>query len=300
MIIDPIDLKILRHLESQGYAPINDIISKFHISRDEIFLRIRNFEEQGLISRYGIKLFIPAITGGKWYRGCAFVDADVEPDVSKVYPLTEEMIVNVTLPSGILPSYSYFFYSRDLKYSYRLLNKTPGVKYVEVYKIAEHNIQIPHELSREEWQLIYQFVQSKINFARIHEIIDNPSSETDVRLARLILSRNNQHGIFSIFPSINWGLVKNFAHIHLGITTRMRPNELKRFLKHHKIPADIFNKFKKKYLQLEFDLWGFSDMNRIIDLIKKERRITIHCISIANRNEICDDWFKNFIKEKAR
>ncbi|MEO0161164.1 MAG: Lrp/AsnC family transcriptional regulator [candidate division WOR-3 bacterium] len=299
MIIDPIDLKILRHLESQGYAPINEITNKFHITQEEIFLRIKNFEEQGLIAGYGIKLFIPAIIGGRWYRGCAFVDADVEPDIAKVYPLTEEKIVNMTLPNGVLPAYSYFFYARDLKYCYRLLHRTPGVKYVEIYKIAEYNIPVPQEVSTEEWRVIDQFIRSKINFSRIHEVMENPKSEADVRLGRLLLSRKNQQGIFSIFPSINWGVIKNFAHVHLGITTRMRPNELKRFLKQYVIPADIFTKFKKKYLQLEFDLWGFSDLSKILEWVKNERRITIHSISFAQRNEICDEWFKNFVREKA-
>ncbi|MEO0126250.1 MAG: Lrp/AsnC family transcriptional regulator [candidate division WOR-3 bacterium] len=299
MIIDPIDLKILRHLESQGYVPIDEIVSKFHIKQDEIFLRIQNFEEHGLIRGYGIKLFIPGIAGGKWYRGCAFVDADFEPEIAKTYPLTEEMIVNTTIPHGILPSYSYFFYARDLKHCYRLLNKTLGVKYVEIYKIAEYNISVPYELTKEEWQLIYQVLRSKINFARIYEITENPANDADVQLARLMQNRKNRHGVFSIFPNINWGLIKNFAHIHLAITTRMRPNELKRFLKHYLIPADIFSKFKKKYIQLEFDLWGFSDMIKILEQIKRERRITIHGISIANHNEICDDWNRSFLKEKA-
>jgi len=299
VIIDPLDLKILRHLEAQGYVPIDEVINKFHIKQDEIFLRIQNFEENGLITGYGIKLFIPAIAGGKWYRGCAFVDADVEPEIAKIYPLTEEVIVNTTIPQGILPSYSYFFYARDLKHCYRLLNKSYGVKYVEIYKIAEYNISVPNELTREEWQLIYQLTRSKITFSRIHEILANPTTDIDVQLARLMLNRKNRHGVFSIFPNINWNLIKNFAHIHLAITTRMRPNELKRFLRQHMIPADIFNKFKKKYLQLEFDLWGFSDMIKILEQIKRERRITIYGISIANHNEICDDWIKIFIKEKA-
>ncbi len=299
MIIDPIDLKILRHLEIQGYVPIDEIINKFHISQDEIFLRIKNFEEKGLINSYGTKLFIPAIIGGKWYRGCGFVDADIEPEIPRIYPLTEEVIINTTIPQGILPSYSYFFYARDLKDSYRVLNKARGVRYLEIYKIAEYNISIAQELTKEEWRLLYQLICSKINFSRIYEILEKPATEGDVRLARLILNRKNRRGIFSIFPNINWSVVKNFAHIHLGITTRMRSNELRRFLKQHLIPADIFYKYRKKYLQLEFDLWGFSDLYKFIEQVKKERRITIHCISIASRNEICDDWIKTFIKEKA-
>ncbi len=299
MIIDPLDLKILRHLESQGFVPIDDIINKFHISRDEIFLRIKNYEEQGLITTYGVKLFTPAIAGGKWYRGCAFVDADIEPDFKNVYPLIEEVIVNTTMPSGILPAYSYIFYGRDLKHCYRLINKTVGVKYVELYKIAEYNISIPRELTKEEWQLIDRLIRSKITFDRIYEILENQGTDADVQLARLMLNRKNLRGIFSVFPNINWRIIKNFAHIHLAITTRMRPNELKRFLRKYGIPADIYSKFKKRYLQLEFDLWGFVDMTRVLNQLKRERRIAIQGISIADHNEICDDWIKTFIKEKA-
>jgi DNA-binding Lrp family transcriptional regulator len=299
VIIDPIDLKILRHLEAQGYVPVEEIVNKFHISKDEVFLRIKNFEEQGLIGGYGIKLFIPAITGGRWYRGCALVDADIEPEIARVYPLVEEVVINTTIPRGILPSCSYIFYARDLKHCYRLMNKTVGVKYLEIYKISEYNIPIPSDLTKEEWQLLHRLTISKINFARIYEITENPQTDSDVQLARLMLNRKNRNGIFSIFPNIHWEVIKNFAHIHIGITSRMRPNELKRYLKSYSIPTDIFEKFRKKYLHLEFDFWGFSDLIKIIEHLNKERRITIHCISLARRNVICDEWIKNFIREKA-
>jgi hypothetical protein len=174
-----------------------------------------------------------------------------------------------------------------------------GVKYVELYKIAEYNISIPRELTKEEWQLIDRLIRSKITFDRIYEILENPGTDADVQLARLMLNRKNLCGIFSVFPNINWRIIKNFAHIHLAITTRMRPNELKRFLRKYGIPADIYSKFKKRYLQLEFDLWGFADMTRVLNQLKRERRIAIQGISIADHNEICDDWIKTFIKEKA-
>ncbi|MGQ9465229.1 MAG: winged helix-turn-helix transcriptional regulator [bacterium] len=299
MIIDPIDLKILRHLEAQGYVPIDEIINKFHITRDEILLRIRNFEEHGLIKGYGIKLFTPSIAGGKWYRGCAFVDADFEPDLKNVYPLVEEEIVNTVVPAGILPAYSYIFYSRDLKHTYRSITKTRGVKYAELYKIAEYDISVPRELTVEEWQVIYGLSCSSITFERIYQILDNPQNNYDIQLARLMLNRKNLHGVFSIFPNIDWSIVKNFAHIHFAITSRMRPNELKKFLRRHSVPADIFTKYKKKFLQFEFDLWGFADLAKVVNKLKMERRISVLGISIAHHNEICDEWIKNFIKEKA-
>lgn len=299
MIIDPIDLKILRHLEAQGYVPINEIINKFHITRDEIFVRIKHFEENGLIKGYGIKLFTPSIAGGKWYRGCAFVDADFEPDLKNVYPLVEEVIVNTVLPSGILPAYSYIFYARDLKECYRLITKTKGVKYVELYKIAEYDISLPRELRSDEWQIIYRLIRSKINFYRIYQILDNPVNDDDVQLCRLLLNRKNLHGVFSIFPNIDWSIVKNFAHIHFAVTARMTPNELKKFLRRHSVPADIYTKYKKKLLQFEFDLWGFADLAKVVNKLKMERRISVLGISIAHHNEICDEWIKNFVREKT-
>ncbi len=299
MIIDPIDLRILRSLEAQGYVPMIEIINKFHITRDEICLRIQNFEEQGLLASYRIKLFIPAVAGGKWYRGCAFVDADLEPDIKNIYPLIEEVVVNTTIPPGVMPSYVYLFYTRDLKHSYRLMNKTFGVKYLELYKIAEYNFSVPRELAKEEWRLIFELIRTRLDFTRIYEILESPKSDDDIRLARLMLSRKNPRGIFSIFPNINWNIAKNFAHIHLAVTTKMRPTELKKFLKNNGIAADIYSKFKKKYIQLEFDLWGFHDMLRVFNQLRKERRIIIQGVSVAHHNEICDDWIRNLVKEKA-
>ncbi|MEO0185516.1 MAG: hypothetical protein ABIL20_06930, partial [candidate division WOR-3 bacterium] len=242
----------------------------------------RNFEEQGLITGYGTKMFTPAIAGGKWYRGCAFVDADIEPDLKTVYPLIEEVIINTTIPPGVLPAYSYILYSRDLKHCYRLISKTAGVKYVELYKISEYNFSVPRDLTKQEWQLINELIRSKITFRRIYEILEKPATDTDVQLARLMLSRKNLRGIFSIFPNINWSLIKNFTHIHIAITTKMRPNELRRFLRSYGIPADVYSKFKKRFLQLEFDLWGFAEMAKVINQLKREPRVTIHGISIAH------------------
>uniref|UniRef100_A0A7C4TJJ0 Lrp/AsnC family transcriptional regulator n=1 Tax=candidate division WOR-3 bacterium TaxID=2052148 RepID=A0A7C4TJJ0_UNCW3 len=300
MIIDALDLKLLRHLEAQGTVPIDDIINKFHTPKEEIFLRIKNFEDEGLIFRYGIKFFIPLVTGGRWLRGCAFVDAEGEIDFSNRIPLLEEVIENITVPQGIMPNKSLLFYARDLKECYKILNRTPGVRYAEIYKIGEYDIPSDYELSKEEWHLISQIFNSNLNFKRIIELTVNPKSDDDIRLSRMILHKGNRRGFISVIPEINWGIIKNFTHIHIAITTKLTGKNLKKLLKKIGCTSNIPIIFKKRYLQIESDLWGFSDFQNIISLLKNENKIILHGFSLACRNRIFDEWIKELALEKAQ
>ena len=95
MIIDPIDLRLIRQLELQGSISVDEIVSKFHITREEIFLRIKNFEDSCFITGYGMKLFLPKITGGRWFWGCAATEATARFKPEKCVPYLEEIVENL-------------------------------------------------------------------------------------------------------------------------------------------------------------------------------------------------------------
>lgn len=298
MIIDPIDLKLIRQLELHGSVSLLDFIGKFHITTEEVLLRIKNFEETGFITGYGVKMFIPALLGGKWYRACLFAEADGPVTPEKSIPYLEEMIFNQVYPRGAAPDLSLLFYTQDLKNSYRTANHLPGIKYCELYKIGEYKSGPPLMLLRNDWNAIATLFKGKLNYARIHRLLHENESETDVRLSQLVWHKKNRRGVVSIYPNFNWSVIKNFAHVHFAVAGRMRVKELRKYLLDTGLTGTITSRFKKCYLQVEFDIWGFSDLQAIVPALSIPRRLAIEACSFAHRNVVYDEWLPRLISEQ--
>jgi len=298
VIIDPIDIKLIRQLELQGSISIPDIIAKFHIPKDEILLRIKNFEEAGFISGYGLKVSVPNLLGGKWYLCCAFTEARVQAKPETLVPLLEEKIENMTFPAGISPNLSFLFYTQDLKDSYKIINKMPGLDYAEIYKVNEYSVTIPVLLSSEDQELMLKLCDMKLDYQRINTIIFEPQTDTEVKYSRLIWHKRNRHGVITIFPQLNWNVVNNYAHLHVAVSTAIRSRELRKMIGSLGFSANLTAKFKKRFLQVEFDIWGFSDMQQIIAALDTIKRLEIVGCSFAHRNIICDGWLKGFIEHR--
>lgn len=300
MIIDPIDLNLLRFLELQGIIPVQDFVSKFHISKREILARIKAFEENGLISGYGMKLFLPGIHGGRWYWGCIAGEVTPRFRVGNTIPYLQELTENLSFPSGVCPNASLLFYTRNLRDVRAISGKLPGMKYCEVYKISEYNVALPRVVLTDDWKLLGDLCHARrVNYALVSAIADNPRSENEVRLARLIWTRKNREGIVSIAPNFNWSLIENYLHIHLAAVTKIRVKELHRLLKEIGYVGNIASRFKKRYMQLEFDLWGFSDLRVVVSALSRIERLTIEGCSFAYRNTIYDQWVKDFIQAQS-
>lgn len=302
MIIDPIDLKLIRLLELHGSIPINEIIAKFHITEEEILLRIKNFEDSGFISNYGMKLFLPGIIGGKWFWGCIASETTFrfKPEYSVSH--LEEIVENLTFPAGVCPNVSLLFFTQKLRETYKIINRTPGIKYAEIYKINEYNIKVPKILLQDDWQLVTQLYDRlpKLDYVKIHSLINEPELDDDVKLSRLIWSKKNRKGVILIFPNIDWSIIKNYMHLHLAVTTKMRIMELRRIVNKLGFSGNITSRFKKRYIQLEFNVWGFSDMQTIFGELKQIRRLTIEGYSFAYKNTIYNDWIKEYIRKRIR
>ncbi len=299
MIIDPIDLNIIRQLELQGSILIEEVISKFHISRDEIMLRIRNFEDSGFIEGYGLKLFLPGIHGGKWYWVCIAGETNPRYKEQHSIPYLEEIVDNQIFPSGVSPERSYLFFTRSIKEAQRLAYKIPDFDYAEAYKISEYNITIPRLLIKQDWELIAEFYNTKnLDYQKIHSIVYTQNSESDVRLSQLIWTKKNRKGVISIFPNFNWKVIKNFLHIHIAVATTLRVKELKKIINRIGFSGNIASRYKKRYFQLEFNLWGFSEFQRIIEALNHIPRLSVEGCSFAYKNQICNDWLKEYIEER--
>jgi DNA-binding Lrp family transcriptional regulator len=299
VIIDPIDLNLIRQLELQGTIPVQDFMSKFHISRKEILLRIRNFEDTGLISGYGFKLFLPGIHGGKWYWACIAGDATGRYRKQHSIPFMEEIVENLSFPSGVCPNISMLFYTENLRDIKMLSTKLSGMKYTEVYKVGEYNISMPRILLKEDWQRLHDLYNTKnIDYTKIYAITNSPKSEREIQLSRLVWTRRNRQGIMAIAPDLDWSVIKNYMHIHLAVVTKMRAKDLRRVLRDIGFVGNIASRFKKRYLQIEFDMWGFSDLNTIVNKLSKVDKLSIEGCSFAFRNTVYDEWVKNFIQEQ--
>lgn len=297
MIIDPIDLNLIRQLELQGTVSIHEFVSKFHISRKEVLLRIRNFEDTGLISSYGFKLFLPGIYGGKWYWGCVAGEATAKFKVGNSIPYLEELVENMSFPPGVCPNLSLLFYTKNLREIRALSNKLAGIKYAEVYKVGEYNVTMPRVLLGDDWQLLAElYNEKKIDYALIDSITSNPKSSRQMQLSRLIWTRKNRQGILSIAPNFRWHVIKNYMHIHLAVVTKLRVKELRRLLKEIGFVGNIASRFKKRYLQIEFDLWGFSDFEEIVHRFSKIDRLVVEGCSFAYQNKIHDEWVRDYIQ----
>jgi DNA-binding Lrp family transcriptional regulator len=299
VIIDPIDLKLIRQLELEGSIAINEITNKFHITEEEILLRIKNFEDLGFINSYGVKLFLPKITGGKWFYALVAVESTPKFKPEKSIPYLEEIVENITYPRGVCPDMSLLLYTEDLDDTYKKIYRVPGVKYAEIYKVGEYNVTVPQVLLKNDWKNIAKlFVMSKLNYMKINEILIKPKSETEVKLSSLIWSKKNRKGIISVFPNFNWSIIKNYTHLHLAVTTKMRTKDLRKIISKIGYSANITSRFKKKYLQVEFDIWGFNDLQKIISPLQDIPKLTIDGSSFAYRNIICKEWIKDYINEK--
>ena len=283
----------------QGSVSVTEVINKFHITKNEILLRIRNFEDTNFISSYGIKLFLPKIAGGKWLWAYVAIESmqKIVPDES--IPYLEEIVENLTYPPGVCPNVSLLLYTQSTNEIYKRIYKLPGVKYAELYKVGEYNVSVPQILPKNDWQLITKLlVMSKLNYGKIHAFLYEPRSDADVKLSRLIWHKKNPKGILSIFPNFNWSIIKNYTHLHLAVATKIRPKELRRIITRLGIAANIASRFKKTYLQVEFDAWSFADIQNAIVAFQELDGLSIEGCSFAHRNRICSEWIKAYINEK--
>ena len=299
MIIDPIDLNPIRQLELQGTIPVQEFRSKFHITRKEILLRVKNFEDSGLIESYGFKLFLPGLYGGKWYWACIAGDATSRFKSEERVPFLEEKVENMAFPSGVCPNLSLLFYTKNLREINLLSNKLSGMRYTEVYKIGEYDVTMPRVMLEQDWQILADLCGNKsIDYAGINAITNYPKSDQEIQLSRLIWTRKNRQGIMSIAPNFNWSVIKNYMHIHVAVVTKLRVKELRRLLKDIGYVGNIASRFKKRYLQVEFDMWGFSDLKTIIHRLSQIDKLSVEGCAFAYRNTVFDDWVKEYIEQQ--
>jgi hypothetical protein len=102
----------------------------------------------------------------------------------------------------------------------------------------------------------------------------------------------------SIAPNFNWSVIKNYMHIHVAVVTKLRVKELRRLLRNIGYVGNIASRFKKRYLQVEFDMWGFSDLKTIIHQLSQIDKLSVEGCAFAYKNTVFDEWVKEYIEQQ--
>ena len=215
-------------------------------------------------------------------------------------PFLEEKVENMAFPSGVCPNLSLLFYTKNLREIKTLSNKLIGMKYAEVYKIGEYDIAMPRLMLQQDWQMLGDLCGTKnVDYGLIDSITNYPKSDREIHLSRLIWTRKNRQGIMAIAPNFNWSVIKNYMHIHVAVVTKLRVKDLRRLLKEIGHVGNIASRFKKRYLQIEFDMWGFSDLKTIIYQLSQIDKLSVEGCSFAYKNTVYDDWVREYIEQQV-
>lgn len=297
MVIDKIDLSIIRRLEYRGRFFLNKLGEEFRLEGREIKERVARLEGEGLIRSYKVSILLPSFLGGRWIWAAALLIADSRDDVEEkikekiTYPT--EFIYNEALPWGVGANLVVLFYTQDLRKSLEEFKRTEGVEWVELYKIKEYSFPIALQLSQEEGQLI-----------RALEVSPKPESLTEsfnpswveAKLDRLIWREESPEGIIFVLPEFNWEVVSNFLHIHFFLEISTDP---KAILDRKGFQVVSYgNRFRDRYFQVESDVWGFDELARRIHTLKKIKGVKLSGLSFWRGNRVESSWVGDVIRKE--
>jgi hypothetical protein len=161
-------------------------------------------------------------------------------------------------------------------------------------------VKVPRVVLKNDWALIKDLYSDlpKYTYEKLHRLMFKPENDDEVRLSQLIWRKKNSRGFVSVFPNINWSVIKNYAHLHLAVTSSLRIKELRTLVNKLGFSSNITSRFKKRYIQVEFNVWGFSDTHTIFESLSSIPRINIEGCSYAYSNSIYHEWLEEYIDSK--
>jgi DNA-binding Lrp family transcriptional regulator len=303
MIIDLIDLKIIRELES-GKRMFPDLaIKKLSILKEEFFSRLARLEATRLIKSYKASIFIPPLLGGDWFLGGG-VGITANPEkvteqITQGLPFAVEVWHNFAFPSGIGPNLSFSFYSKDFPSSTQFLKEIKELDYLEIYKLREYSFPVPFPLSAAEKKLLREInVAPTISLETLANIINQDISWIQEKLNRLITNpncidavSNTDFSIMQILPELNWRVCENFCHTHFIIEPYGSKSQ---------VPNSDFQivldgrTYREKFYQLESDLWGLNQLASKLKIIQQSN-VNIKGLTFAESNLIINHWVPNLL-----
>lgn len=295
MLIDKIDLAILRHLERAGrwLGPLSE---QLKIPQEQIQIRIKKMEVEQVICGYKATIFIPPFLGGDWVWGCLLANAaEREKIIARILekiPFINEVWLNSNLPSHLGHNFSIVFYSKDFDTEVKFIKEMSEISYLEAYRISNYTFPLSRIFSSEEKLLIKAvFTNPTADADRLAEICQKNLVWVQAKLEKLTWTPQNTDGVIMVLPEIHFKRLNNFGHCHFILEFSNEPDLLFEELK--TLGFDIVlngRPFQGKYIQIETDIWGFNDLIAKKTFLENYKEIKIQGIIFAEEMRVVSDW----------
>jgi len=295
MLVDKTDLVILRHLEHAGRW-FDPLPKQLGLSLDEIMKRIKNMEDERVISDYKASIFVPPFLGGDWVWGCILANAsNREKAVAYILqriPFVSEIWYNANIPPNLGHNFSLVFYSKDFDAEIKFLKEISEITYLEAYRITDFAFPIARVFSSEENLLLKTiFTHPTADSVKLAELCLKDIKWVEAKLEKLIWTPQNSDGVISVLPEIYYKRLENFCHTHFILELNDNPELL--FDEFKTLGFEIVldgRPFQGRYIQLEADTWGFNDLLIKRAILEKHRETKLAGIVIAEEMRVCTDW----------
>lgn len=275
MIIDKIDLLILRYLEKNGYC-LNSLAAELSIELKQIQDRLEKLKDNNVITDYRATIFVPPFLGGPWTWGCVLVNTKNRNHTLEIIqqkiPFMTEIWLNSNLPLELGHNLSFMFYSKNFNQQLQFIKEIEEITNIVAYCINEYSYPMPRIFSPEEKQLLkYIYKNPTADFVKLSEICQKNVDWIKTKCERLIWTPHNPDGVIYTIPEIQYSQIENYCHCHFLVETTENINIIMEELKASDFQliinqTDIRRPDSKQhyFFQIETDLWGFNDY-----LIKK-------------------------------
>ncbi len=295
MEIDQVDLKIVRRIENHGLHNPTVLARRLDMPAGLVEERLKILRSARIIKGYGVSLFYPPLLGGEWFWALAQMETKKPLDyLMHQFPRVTKYVSDVAqhrcLPIGYCPNVTMLFYTQDLKRSMMNLKRTRGIDYVEVYRISKYSFPVKRELSKIEQAILNDLARSpEMSTAELAESTKLSEREVSAKLDNLLWDEENKGGIALVLPNLDWTKVTNFTHIHVGLETALPETKLVKLLKTRGIDTVPYAPwFKKKYFQVESDIWNLGQLTGLFNSLAKIKKISVMGLVMARAVKILD------------
>jgi hypothetical protein len=213
-------------------------------------------------------------------------------NLTRRLPFVTEILVNSCLPANIGPNLGLLFYSRDFENENRFIHSTAGLQDIEVFKIQEYSYPVALPLSRDEQALVrFLAANPQSDSSGIATAFGQNENWVRAKLERLLWTENNRTGIIRIQLGIDWSVCANFGHFHFLLETGHRPEQVAKLVADRNFEPVLGGRpICGRYLGVEADVWGISDLFQRVEFLEKINGIRVAGV-ISNREILINsDW----------
>jgi DNA-binding Lrp family transcriptional regulator len=301
MRIDPTDLKLLRAIEWGGIIACNSAVKELKLDETDVRERLERLRREGLVKGLKATIFVPPFLGRDWVWGCTLIQARrpaaVADAIRRKIPFVTEVLYNTSLPAGIGYNLSVLFYATDFPEVEKFLSEIRDIDYVEVYEIGRYSFPLAQSFSADEMHLLRSVAEHPdADLALLAKLTRKPLNWVQTKLEALVWDPDNTKGVILVVPEIDWRRAENFAHIHFLLETSVAPDSVVTELKKQGFTS-VFEgrRYRKKYLQLEADVWGFEDLRAKKAALDATQGVSLSGILMSEDNTVVTEWVSGLL-----